>query len=109
VVSAMIPPASAPNATRDLPLIDDVASAFYVNLAVADEPGVLADVARLLSEHGVSVRSVLQRGLGTDAALAMVTHKVLESQFAAAVEEISSLAVIRKQPRVIRVLDEEFR
>jgi homoserine dehydrogenase len=109
VVSAMIPPASAPNATRELPLIDDVESAFYVNLAVADEPGVLADVARLLSEHGVSVRSVLQRGLGTDAALAMVTHKVLESQFAAAVEEISQLRSIRQPPRVIRVLDEEFR
>ncbi len=109
VVSAMIPPASAPNATRELPLIDDIESAFYVNLAVADEPGVLADVARLLSEHGVSVRSVLQRGLGRDAALAMVTHKVLESQFAAAVAEISQLEVIRTQPRVIRVLEEEFR
>jgi homoserine dehydrogenase len=109
VVSAMIPPASAPNATRDLPLIDDVDSAFYVNLAVADEPGVLADVARLLSEHGVSVRSVLQRGLGTDAALAMVTHQVRESQFAAAVAEISALETIRQPPRVIRVLDEDVR
>jgi homoserine dehydrogenase len=109
VVSAMIPPASAPNATRELPLVDDVDSAFYVNLAVADEPGVLADVARLLSEHGVSVRSVLQRGLGTDAALAMVTHRVLESRFAAAVAEISALDTIRQPPRVIRVLDEDVR
>jgi homoserine dehydrogenase len=108
VVSAMIPPASAPNATREMALIDDVESAFYVNLAVADEPGVLADVARLLADHGVSVRSVLQRGLGTDAALAMVTHRVLESRFSAAVAAISALTSIRTAPRVIRVLDEDF-
>jgi homoserine dehydrogenase len=108
VVSAMIPPASSPNATREMALIDDIESAFYMHLAVADEPGVLADVARLLSDHGVSVRSVLQRGLGTDAALAMVTHRVLESRFFAAVEAISALGSIRKAPRMIRVLDEEF-
>ncbi len=108
VVSAMIPPASAPNATREMALIDDVESAFYVHLAVADEPGVLADVARLLADHGVSVRSVLQRGLGTDAALAMVTHRVLESRFFGAVGAISALASIRQPPRVIRVLEQEF-
>ncbi|WP_249010119.1 homoserine dehydrogenase [Conexibacter sp. DBS9H8] len=108
VVSAMIPPASAPMATVALAMVDDVESAFYIHLAVADEPGVLAEVARLLAVHDVSVRSVLQRGLGEEAALAMVTHKVLESRCAAAVAAIAELEVIRRPPRVIRVLEEEF-
>jgi homoserine dehydrogenase len=109
VVSAMIPPASAPMATVSLAMVDDVESAFYIHLAVADVPGVLAEVARLLAVHDVSVRSVLQRGLGQEAALAMVTHQVLESRCAAAVAAIAELEVIRRPPRVIRVLEEEFR
>jgi homoserine dehydrogenase len=108
VVSAMIPPATAPKATQRLPLIQDVVSAFYLHLEVADEPGVLATVARILSDHGVSVRSVAQRGLRDQARLVMVTHRVLESRFRAAEAEIAGLDVLRAPPRAIRVLEEEF-
>ncbi len=38
----------------------------------------------------------------------MVTHAVLESQFLAATEEIAKLDVMRKPPRAIRVIEEEF-
>ena len=42
VISAMIPPAAVAQATEPLLLVDDVVSAFYLHLEVADEPGVLA-------------------------------------------------------------------
>src|SRR5207253_8008629 len=58
VVSAMIPPASTPAATRSLELISDIVSAFYLHLEVADEPGVLASVAQELAQEDVSVKSV---------------------------------------------------
>jgi homoserine dehydrogenase len=109
VISAMIPPATAPRAGEPLELIDDVVSAFYLHLEVADEPGVLASVARVLADHGASVKSVVQRGLGDQARLVMVVHPVLESRFMAAMGQISALDVLRAPPRAIRVIDEEFR
>ena len=108
VVSAMIPPSTAPMATQALELVDDVTSGFYLHLEVADEPGVLATVAGVLSTHGVSVKSVVQKGLDEQARLVMVVHPVLESHFQAATAEIADLDVMRAPPRVIRVLEEEF-
>ena len=108
VVSAMIPPANAPNAVEALPLVDDIVSAFYLHLEVADEPGVLATVARLLADHDVSVKSVVQKGQGDQATLVMVAHPVLESRFFTATQSISELDVLRAPPRAILVLEEEF-
>ena len=108
VVSAMIPPASAPMSTAELPLVADIVSAFYLHLEVADEPGVLATVAQILAGHGVSVKSVVQKGLSHQARLVMVVHEVLESRFMAAMAEIAELPVLRSPPRAIRVIEQEF-
>ena len=108
VVSAMIPPASPPEAMVTLPIVQDISSAFYLHLEVADEPGVLATVAQVLAAHGVSVKSVFQRGLSEQARLVMVTHSVLESRFLAATDEITGLDALRAPPRFIRVIEEAF-
>jgi homoserine dehydrogenase len=108
VISAMIPPASTPPTSTVLQIVQDVVSAFYVHLEVADEPGVLAQVAQVLAEQDVSVKSVVQRGLGDQARLVMVVHPVLESRFSAALAAIAALDVLRAPPRAIRVLEEEF-
>ena len=85
VISAMIPPASTPETTRGAARSSsDVESAFYLHLEVADRPGVLAQVAELLGMQGVSVKSVVQKGLGDNARLVMVMHPLLESRFFAA-------------------------
>jgi homoserine dehydrogenase len=108
VISAMIPPASTPPTSRRLEIVEDVVSAFYLHLEVADQPGVLAQVAQVLADDGVSVKSVVQKGLGEQARLVMVLHPVLESRFDAAIEQLSRLEVLRAPPRAIRVLEEEF-
>ncbi len=108
VISAMIPPASTPPTSTVLPIVADVVSAFYLHLEVADEPGVLAAVAEVLARHGVSVKSVVQKGLGEQARLVMVVHAVLESRFEAAMQGLGALDVLRAPPRAIRVLEEEF-
>ncbi len=56
----------------------------------------------------VSVKSVVQSGLGDDARLEMVVHPVLESKFRAAVGLIARLDFMRAQPRVVRVIEEVF-
>jgi homoserine dehydrogenase len=95
--------------TRDvLPVVTDVSSSFYLHLEVADRPGVLASIARLLGDNEISVKSVVQRGIGDDARLVMVVHECLESRFAAALEQIGELEELRSPPRAIRVIEEEF-
>jgi homoserine dehydrogenase len=108
VISAMIPPASTPETTDRLDIVSDVESAFYLHLEVADRPGVLAQVAQLLGLQGASIRSFVQKGLGENARLVMVTHPLLESKFYAALELIGGLDFMRSRPRAIRVIDEEF-
>ena len=108
VISAMIPPASTPPTTETLEIVQDVMSSFYLHLEVADEPGVLAQVAQVLALQDVSVKSVVQKGLRDQARLVMVVHPVLESRFDAAMELIAGLETMRARPRAIRVIEEEF-
>ncbi len=108
VISAMIPPPFNPPPAEPATLVTDRESAFYVHVEVADTPGVLAQVAEILGMQGASIRSVVQKGIGEDARLAMVMHPVLESRFRAAVEMIGRLDFVRSRPRVIRVIGETF-
>jgi homoserine dehydrogenase len=108
VISAMIPPPSLVPPAEDIPLVTDTEFSFYLHLEVADRPGVLAQVAEILGMQSVSVKSVVQKGLGHEARLVMVMHPVLESKFRAAVDLLSRLDFVREAPRVIRVIEETF-
>ncbi len=108
VVSVMTGGARPPAPPLQLRLLEDVPSAFYLHLDVADEPGVLAAVTRVLGEQEVSIRSVVQRGTGAGARLVMVTHAVPESRLRAAVELLGELEFVRSPPRTIRVIEEEY-
>jgi len=92
----------------ELAIAEDVEMAFYLHLEVDDRPGVLAQVAEVLGDNEVSVRSVVQRGLGGEAQLIMVMHPVSEKRFGAALERIAKLDFLRSPPRSIRVIEEEF-
>ncbi len=108
VVSVVSGDAPVHRAGNDLPILSDVESSFYLHLEVADEPGVLAQVAKMLSDSGISVKSVVQKGIGNDARLVMVVHRCSESLFIEAVGQIGELASLRSSPRFIRVIEEEF-
>jgi homoserine dehydrogenase len=108
LVSILAGEAPVHEARVDLPVVTDVTSSFYLHLEVADRPGVLAQIAQVLGDKEVSVKSVVQRGLGDDARLVMVVHECLESRFFTAVEQIGTLDFLRSPPRFIRVIEEEF-
>jgi len=108
VISAMIPPAVPPGPAAPVEPVTDVESAFYLHLEVADRPGVLAQIAEILGLQGVSVKSVVQKGLGADARLTIVVHPARESRFLAAVGLIGRLDFLRVPPRWIRVIEEVF-
>src|SRR3954454_16113304 len=108
VVSILSGDAPVHETREQLPIVTDVASSFYLHLAVADRPGVLAQVAQVLGDKEVSVKSVVQSGAGDDARLVMVVHECLESRFSEALEAIEALGVLRATSRSIRVIEEEF-
>jgi homoserine dehydrogenase len=107
-VSAMTGGAWRPRPAAPCELIDDVRSAYYIHMEVADRPGVLASVTRVLGDAGVSIKSVVQRGMGESARLVMVTHAVSAGQIGAAMQEAATFDFLRHPPRTIRVIEEEF-
>lgn len=108
VVSTMLGRATPLHPLDAVPLVEDVQSAFYIHLEVADRPGVLASVAQVLGEQGASIKSVVQRGMKENARLVMVIHPLLESRVREALARIGELDLVRGAPRAIRVIEEEF-
>jgi len=85
----------------------DVMSPFYVHLEVADRPGVLADVARRLATHEVSVARLVQHETGVgSAALHVVLHESRSGELADALAEIAQLPETLKRPTALPVISD---
>jgi homoserine dehydrogenase len=85
----------------------DVDTQYYLALDVVDRPGVLAQVAAVFGEQGVSIRSVLQRGKGDQAQLVLVTHLAREGAMRATLDRLAHLPVVSSLASVMRVEGEE--
>ena len=91
-----------------LPITAAVTS-YYIGLDVADQPGVLAKIAQLFAEHGVSIeimRQTIHRDADSNiesAELRIVTHRASEAALAATVEAVKGLDVINSVTSVLRV------
>ncbi len=108
VVSILSGDAPVHETRRNLRIVGDVQSSFYLHLEVADRPGVLAAVADVLGQAGISVKSMVQRGTAEQARLVMVLHETMESAFYGALDELAKLDFMRADPRAIRVIEEQF-
>ncbi|WP_349258373.1 homoserine dehydrogenase [Stackebrandtia sp.] len=97
--------AAAESAYADLRVrpMSEVVTRYHVSLDVDDEPGVLAEVASVFAEHGVSMRTVRQTGRGDEAALVAVTHTATDAQLSATVDELGKLPAVRQVASVMRV------
>ncbi len=86
------------DALTDLPILDigDVRSSYYLRLRVLDKPGVMADLARILADHAISINSMIQQPEdGTDAAdIIFLTHEALERDVEKAIEKMQSLSTV---------------
>jgi homoserine dehydrogenase len=88
---------------------DEVVSRFYLRLRVADEPGVLAKIAGLFGDEGVSIESMQQTGGDETAQLVLVLHPVVEKAFFRALARIAALESVFEAPTVIRVEGDDAR
>jgi len=93
----------------DLPVLPPSVglSRFQLRLDVADQPGVLAQVARVLAEHDISIETVNQAILsvrGTQLAdLVISTHRAPVAALAATVAALGALEVVDRVTSVLRV------
>ena len=79
--------------------------AYYLRLMVIDRPGVIADVAAILRDHGVSLESLLQHGRNPNESVSvvLVTHEVREHAMRAALDRITALEAVLEPPALIRI------
>jgi homoserine dehydrogenase len=87
--------------------IDEVESQFYLLIEVADRPGVLAQIAAEFGRHGVSIKSMQQKGIGDDARLIFVTHKAREAALRTTVHALRDVEPVHRVGSVLRVIGDE--
>ena len=97
-------PAAALESVPTVP-IDRRVGAYYVRLAVADRPGVIADIAACLRDNAVSMEALVQRGrsVGGAVPVVMTTHDVSEAAMQSALAGIAALETVAAPPRLIRI------
>ena len=102
-----------PEHIRSIPLmpIDELRTYYYLRLAALDNPGVLSIIAGVLGKHGISIKSVHQKGRQIAGAvpIVMLTHHARELDVKNAMAEISALDVVKDEPMVIRIEDKNNR
>jgi homoserine dehydrogenase len=96
-------PGESSYAARPVTRIGSVLTRYHVSLEVADVVGVLATIADVFAEHGVSIETVRQNGRGADAQLVLVTHHARDAALSATVQALRGLDVVRQVTSVMRV------
>jgi homoserine dehydrogenase len=96
-----------PDSMSDTPIlaIDDVITSYYLRLTVADRPGVLADIARVFSNSGISIGSMIQQPSDVDASadLVFLTHEAVERNVNVAIAQIEALPFVRSKVTRLRM------
>ena len=96
------------DALTDLPILpmEAVETAYYLRIAAADRPGVLAEVARILGDRGISIEALMQKEPvpGVEhVPLIMLTHRVKEGRMNEAITRIEALDGVAGKVVRIRV------
>jgi homoserine dehydrogenase len=97
-----------PDEMADLAILDmeEVETAYYLRMQVEDQPGVMARIATVLADAGISIEAIKQKEPAAGESrlpLVMLTHSVLEKQMNSAIAEIEALATVNGQVTRIRV------
>src|SRR4029078_10760139 len=106
-----VPPlACQPAAVRALGVlpIDEVVTAFYLRLQVADETGVLARVTGILAEHGIPIAALLQRPSDAGEArtdVIILPHDTIGGRMTAAIAKMQALPTTLA--KIVRIRKEE--
>jgi homoserine dehydrogenase len=94
------------DAIRKIPIlpVDKIQTNYYFRFSALDRPGVLSKISGVLGKHGISLKSVHQKGRRERSVpIVMLTHLARESDVKKAMTKINKLDVIKGKPTVIRI------
>jgi homoserine dehydrogenase len=83
----------------------ELESVFYISIDVLDRPGVLAAVAGIFGDNGVSIQSMEQSGFGAEARLAFLTHMALADRVTATVKDLAKHRSVDSIGACLRVIE----
>jgi homoserine dehydrogenase len=93
--------------SRQLVLMSDIESRFYLRFDVEDRPGVLGKIATALGTAGVSIEQMVQEGQAKEVddavPVLIITHTSREGNVRDALEAIAREGFLRGAPRLIRI------
>lgn len=103
-----VPPLAFQSAqVKEQPVLpmDEITSSYYLRVQADDEPGVLAQITKLLAEQGVSIEALIQKGVidQSTAEIVILTHSTVEKQAKAAIAGIEALPCVRGKLTMIRM------
>jgi len=88
--------------------MSEIETRYYLRLNVADRPGVLAQISKVLGDHLISIASVIQKEVDSatqTAEIVIMTHPAKESAMQPALDELARLDVVKEISNFIRVED----
>lgn len=90
---------------KEIKEIGEVETKYFLRLHVLDRPGVLASIASVFGNHGVSLATVIQKNgqLGDVAEIVVITHKVKEKDIQDALRVIRDMSITKDIDSLIRV------
>jgi homoserine dehydrogenase len=85
--------------------VDAMRSQFYLTMKVSDRPGVLAQVAAIFGQHGVSIQTMEQWGAGDEAEIYFILHETTTAAIRETLAELSKVDAVQGIGSVIRLVD----
>lgn len=96
-----------PNSLLDLKVLDinDVITSYYLRITVIDKSGVLAEIASILTEFDISIKSMVQQQSTNDDVtdIVFLTHNAIERNIRMAISKIEKISFVRSKLICIRV------
>jgi len=99
-------PETGINQELTLKPMTDVETRYYFRLDVADRPGVLAQISKVLGDNSISISSVIQKEsnrAAQTAEIVIMTHPARENATQKAIEQLKLLTMVNEVSSFIRI------
>jgi len=91
---------------RTIKPMSEIETRYYLRLDIADRPGVLAQIAKVLGDHQISISSAIQKladPVAGTAEIVIITHTAQEKNMQSALGELGHRPVLKEISSFVRV------
>lgn len=94
-----------PDGDKRVKPMSQIITRYYIRMGIADQPGVLAQVASALGANNISIASAIQKETAPDqtAEIVIMTHPAREEAMQAAFADFKKLSVVKQVHNFVRV------